>query len=38
MPFNWPLLGLVVATCGVVLTLAFFGMYLLNKSIDQTNQ
>lgn len=38
MPFNWPLLLLVIAVAGCVLGAAFTGMYLLNKSVDQTGR
>jgi len=38
MPFNWPLLLLVLAVAVVVLGAAFTGMYFLNKAIDGTNR
>ena len=36
MPFNWPLLFLVIAVAGCVLGLSFFGMYCLNKVADKS--
>lgn len=38
MPFNWPLLLLVVAVAVVVLGAAVTGMYFLNKAIDGSNR
>jgi cytochrome c-type biogenesis protein CcmH/NrfG len=38
MPFNWGLLLLVIAVAVCVLGLAFTGVYLLNKSVDQSGR
>jgi hypothetical protein len=38
MPFNWPLLLLVVATSGVVLALAFVGIFFLNRVADKSER
>jgi hypothetical protein len=38
MPFNWPLLMLVIAVAGCVLGASFTGIYFLNKSIDRTGR
>jgi hypothetical protein len=38
MPFNWGLLLLVIAVAVFVLGLCFGGMYVLNKSVDQSGR
>jgi hypothetical protein len=38
MPFNWPLLLLVVAVAVCVLGATFTAMYFLNRAIDGSNR